>query len=137
MAQTTRTQPGTFKAAERIVVPVAGTDREFLAQQWAVELAAALGAPVRALHVAPAVGERMQGVFAFLDAECRKWGVKLSARSIAAEDVVEEVIAELNPRDLVVIGTRRLAASPQYHVGSVAAELIRRAPCPVQVLRLD
>ena len=124
---------GSFRPAARVVVPVQGTDREFVAEQWAVELAAALALPVHAVHVAPA-GSDGEGVFDFIRSVCEKWGVRLTTLVLHGSSVAEELVEELEPRDLVVIGTRRLAQD--YHVGSVAADLVRRAPCPVQIMRL-
>ncbi|MDX1612341.1 MAG: universal stress protein, partial [Candidatus Thermoplasmatota archaeon] len=50
-----------FHPAERIVIPVQGTDREYEAQQWAVEFAAALSVPVYAVHVAQGEEQASQG----------------------------------------------------------------------------
>lgn len=127
---------GSFRPAERIVIPVEGTDREYEAQQWAVELAAALGTPVYALHVSAGDEDiERQDHFSFLEKLSEKWDVELEAVSISSNDVVTELVEELQPRDLVVIGTRKL--SGQYHVGSVAGALVRKAPCPVQIVRLE
>ncbi len=127
---------GAFRPAERIVIPVEGTDREYEAQQWAVEFAAALGVPVSALHVAPGDEDvERQDHFSFIEKLAEKWEVELDTVTISSNDVVDELVQELQPRDLVVIGTRKL--SGQYHVGSVAAALVRKAPCPVQIVRLE
>lgn len=126
---------GFVHPADRIVVPVEGTDREFIAQQWAVEFAAAMGVGVAAFHVATSARVPPPGVFAFLQEACTKWGVPLDTQVLAGEDVVEELLPEMKTRDLVIIGTRRLAG--HYHLGSVSLELIRRAPCPVQVVRIE
>lgn len=116
-------------------MPVEGTDREFLAQEWAVELAAALEVPVRAVHVAPHAGTTAPDVFSYLQNQCKKWGVACRTTVVHGSDVAQELSDELTPRDLVVVGTRKLAS--HYHVGSVAGELVRKAPCPVQVVRLQ
>ncbi len=122
-----------FDPAERIVIPVEGSDREYIAQQWAVELAAALGLPIHAVHVS---GSEPDGEpFNYLETLAEKWGVPLTTRHALSDDVAGELVAELAPRDIAVIGTRRLAGN--YHVGSVAAELVRKAPCPVQIVRID
>jgi nucleotide-binding universal stress UspA family protein len=126
---------GSFHPADRIVMPVQGTDREFIAQQWAVEFAAALGVPVCALHVTTSEKVPTSGVFSFLEKTCSKWGVVLEKHILQGEDVVGELVEEIKTRDLVIIGTRRLAG--HYHLGSVSLDLIRRAPCPVQVVRIE
>ncbi|MDX1612581.1 MAG: universal stress protein, partial [Candidatus Thermoplasmatota archaeon] len=74
-------------------------------------------------------------LFEFMEGMAEKWDVELETRVVASDDVVAELVEELRPRDLAVIGTRQL--SGQYHVGSVAAALVRRAPCPVQIVRLE
>lgn len=123
---------------DRIVVPVEGTDREFEAQQWATELAAALDVPLHALHVTDGNEEEIHGDhFSFIEKLCGKWDVELEKRTASREDVTQEILDELAPRDLVVIGTRRMANNGDYHVGSVTAELVRHSPCPVQIVRLE
>lgn len=131
--------PGSFQPMDRIVVPVQGTDREFEAQQWATELAASLGVQVHALHVTSGQEEELHGDhFSFIEKLCDKWGVELTKRVASRDDVTQEILDELAPRDLVVIGTRRMVNSGNdYHVGSVAGELVRQAPCPVQIVRLE
>jgi nucleotide-binding universal stress UspA family protein len=128
-------RPGpALRLVERIVVPVEGTDREYVAQQWAAELAFALGVGVRAVHVDPDMRQPQQDLFRYVESECRRWGVPFESVVVHGQDVVEELTGELNARDLVVVGTRALASA--YHLGSVAADLVRTAPCPVQILRI-
>lgn len=130
--------PGVFQPVDRLVVPVQGTDREFDAQQWAAGLAAALNVPIHALHVTSGDQEDAHtDHFDFLERVCEKWDVDLQTRIASRNDIIAEILDELGPRDLVVIGTRRLSASNDYHVGSVAGELVQNAPCPVQIVRLE
>ncbi len=133
-----------FRPADRIVVPSQGTDREFLAQQWAVELAAALGLDVHGVHVVDAdrngqedaTDEEISAdVFSYLKKFAEKYGVSLSTTILHGGAIVDQLVDELSARDICVIGTRKL--SHKYHVGSVTAELIERAECPVQVVRLE
>lgn len=134
----TSPKAGVFQPVDRLVVPVQGTDREYDAQRWAAELAAALSVPIHALHVSRGDEEEVHtDHFDFLSGVCEKWDVELDTRVASRDSVVEEVLDELGPRDLVVIGTRRLSSSNDYHVGSVAGELVQNAPCPVQIVRLD
>jgi len=133
-----REAPGSFQPMDRIVVPVEGTDREFEAQQWATELAASLDVPVHALHVTDGREEELhEDHFSFMEKLCDKWGVELIKRIATRESVTQEILDELAPRDLVVIGTRRMANDGDYHVSSVTAELVRNSPCPVQIVRLE
>lgn len=130
-----RTGADQVRPADRLVVPVQGTDREFVAQQWAVEFAAALGIPVYAVHIQNGEGEELTDQFDYLRSACEKWQIPLETRVAYASDVVDELVNELDTRDLVILGTRHMAGT--YHVGSVASELVRRAPCPVQIVRLE
>lgn len=118
----------------RIVIPVQGTDREFLAQEHAISLASALGVPLAAVHVRNGSDDRSDDVFAWVRKHATAWGVALEERALMGEDPAQVLTDELDPLDLVVIGSRRLGG--RYHVGSVADRLIRDAPCPVQVVRL-
>lgn len=126
--------PEPVRPIDRIVVPVEGTADELVAQQWAVEFAAALELPLRAVHISMRPGDSPPDVFAYLESLCKKWHVTLETRTVRGQSVVDELVEELAPRDLVVLGTRKLAS--HYHVGSVAEDLVRRAPCPVQIVRL-
>ncbi len=119
---------------QRILVPVQGTDREFLAQDEAVRLAAALEVPVLALHVTRLPDETPPTIFDHVTAECQRWGVALDARMVAGTDPAWEVSQEMGPLDLVVMGTRR--AGSRFHVGSIAERLIRCAPARVLLIRL-
>ncbi len=124
-----------FRPYDRIVIPVEGTDREFLAQQTAIEIGGAMGLPVVAVHIATGASDGPPDVFRFMEQLGRKHDVKIEGKTIHSESVVDELVAELMTRDLCIIGTRKL--SHHYHVGSIAAELIEKAPCPVQVVRLE
>lgn len=135
VSKSAKTANEPVRPIEQIVIPVQGTDREFLAQSWAVELAAALELPVHAVHVDTEGTASRRDVFTYLNRQCEKWGVKATTRVIHGADIVQELVDELRPRDLVVLGSRRMAA--QYHVGSVAVELVRKAPCPVQIVRIE
>lgn len=125
---------GETSPVRRVVVPVQGTDREYIAQEHAIMLAAALGATVRAVHVQDGTEERTDDVFAWLRKHADMHGVEVDAQVMDGSDPATILVEELDALDLVVIGSRRLGG--RYHVGSVAERLIRDAPCPVQVVRL-
>lgn len=117
----------------RVVVPVEGSDREYLVQEHAVALAGALEVPLTAVHVQSATDGR-NDVFAWLEKQAQGWGVELQTLTLQGQEPAAVLADELDAMDLVVIGSRRLGG--RYHVGSVADRLIRDAPCPVQVVRL-
>lgn len=119
----------------RVVVPIGGSDSEYLVQQQAVEFASVLDAPVFAIHVSPAPDETRSDLFGYLEGLCRKWGVESETRTLGGTDVVDALLTALDPSDLVFIGTAHLGNG--FHVSSVAEALIRHAPCPVQVLRIQ
>lgn len=124
-----------LRLVERIVVPIEGSDREYLAQTWAVELAASLGLSIRAVHVRTGLEPEPGGLFAYIREEGAKWDVPVETAILDGTDAASEILAELTSRDLVVVGTQRLAG--KYEVGSVARELVRHSPCPVQLVRLS
>jgi nucleotide-binding universal stress UspA family protein len=132
LMQSRISDPGVVR---RIIIPIGATDREFLAQQWALELAASLGVPATALHIAPPGRDPIPGIFSFVSKEAKKWSVALETRTIESADVAEELIREAQATDLIVIGTRRLGT--KYHLGSVAERVIRLSSAPVQVVRLE
>lgn len=136
MAQAKATAPAerTFPV-RRIVVPVGGTDREFLAQEHAVLMASALDAPIAAVHVRADPEDAPADLFTYLREHAERWGVPLEEHVFVGNDVASILEEELEPLDLVVVGTRKMGS--RFHVGSVAEHVVRHAPCPVQVVRLD
>lgn len=125
---------GSLRLVNRVIVPVEGSAGEFFVQQWAMQMAAAVGANALGLHVSPPAGTTPPDVFDQLRHEASRWNVSLEHRVILGTNAAEEIAAELGPRDLVVIGSRRLPTRGE--LGSNARDLVRLAPCPVVVLRL-
>jgi nucleotide-binding universal stress UspA family protein len=119
---------------QRLVLAIGGTDREYVAQTWAFHLATALHVPVLGLHVATDGAEPPRDVFTYSRQQADKWHVHFRTHTLWGNEVAKLLSDELAPTDLLVMGTRRLAR--QFHMGSVAAELLRTAPCPVQLVRL-
>lgn len=117
-----------------VIVPFEGSSQELLVQEHAVMLAQALGAPLKAIHVAQGADELPAGAFSYLQRLCWKRHVTFEKHVFHGTDIVGEIATEAQPNDLIVLGTRILGSA--YHLGSVAEGLIHRAPCPVQVIRL-
>lgn len=128
----------TFEAntgpVQRVVLAIGGTDREYVAQSWAFQLASALHVPVVGVHVATDGGEPPVDLFMYSRQQAEKWRVDYRTHTLWGPEVARLLRDELSPTDLLVMGTRRLAR--QYHMGSVAADLLRIAPCPIQLVRL-
>lgn len=123
----------TFRPFDRIVVPVSGSARELDVQRRAVRMAADHDVPIHAVHVRDGAPLPPVDLFGYLETLCDRHGVDLDAHVLEGE-VVDSLARELGPRDLVVVGTERMAASSTRP--SVAAGLIRQAPCPVQTVRI-
>lgn len=122
------------QAISNVVVPVQGSSQEMVAQEWAVQMAAAVGAKLTAVHVATGAKEAPGDIFDYVTRLAKRHDVRLEVKHLNGSDVADELVEELTATDLAVIGTRRLGT--EYHMGSVTEALIRRAPCPVQVIRL-
>ncbi len=126
---------GHTQPIQRVVVPVGGTDREFVAQEMAVGFASALGVPVAGFHVCPDPDDAPPDLFAYLRDRAAKWSVSMEEHVVAGTSASQELLKELTIMDLVVIGSRRFGI--RYQLGSVAQGLLQHAPGPVQVIRLD
>ncbi len=123
------------RPVRRVVVPIEGTDSEFLTQELAAEWASALGVSAHAVHVSAAPDEANEDLWSYFQKACDRWGVELDTQQLAGTDAAQEILAELDAMDLLVIGTRRLTG--RFHVGSVTQAILRDAPCAVQVVRLE
>ncbi len=116
----------------RVVVPVGGTDREFVVQEQAMALARALRVPVVGLHIS--TEDEPPDVFGFLTVLSRRHEVPLETRFISGPDVADELANETTGVDVIVIGTRRLG--DQYEE-SITQKLIQQADASVYVVRLE
>ncbi len=134
---TLRTRPQTSSIpgpVRRIVVPVGGTDREFLAQEQAIAFAEVLGVPVVGVKVTPATDDVRPDLFSYLEGHAARHGVDFESLILAGTDPVEPFLDELDGLDLVVVGSERIG--DRHHVDSFVERILRHAPGPVQVVRL-
>jgi nucleotide-binding universal stress UspA family protein len=145
---------------KRILVPIDFSHNSDVALQYAVELAQPLGASVHLLHVVEnplAAGMWSSSVYTsevpglqvdvVRDAEHRleqmiptiagvRYGLEHTVRiGPAAETIVDFASDEL--ADLIVMGTHGRTGLGHALIGSVAEQVVRRAPCPVLTLRAD
>lgn len=126
-----------MEPVRRILVPVDFSPCSSAAISYAVRLADRLGAEISVLHVTERApdAERRQDLDRFVDPH-RSERVPLRAVVVedrAADGIVREATG--GGYDLIVIGTHGRSGLQQLLVGSVAAEVVRRAPCPVLTVR--
>lgn len=134
MEPRTAVSPRDLEMVNRVVLPVEGSSHELYVQSWGVELAALLGARVRAVHVANGEGDPPEDIFDHVVRTCKDHGVEPETVVLHDTDVAAALANEVDPTDLVVIGTLLLGTA--FQLGSVTDALIRTAPCPVLVIRI-
>lgn len=140
----------------RIVVATDGSENAHAALRLAIDLAAASGAELLVLavapvpvviatpnepFVAPTLAEdavpRYRAMVEAAVGEAQSAGVE-SVTGVCEEGVVvDEILARLasDPADLLVVGSRGLSTAKRILLGSVSTALVSRAPCPVLVVR--
>jgi universal stress protein A len=138
-----------------ILVPVDFSDCSRKALQYAIPLAAQHQAAITLLYVIGTAsyntGEYSEVNYAVLEAEMRTASEeKLAAfakdelpEQIAATTLVRSgsagaeiiALAKSMPADLIVISTHGRSGLKHIFLGSVAEDVVRRAPCPVLVVR--
>ncbi len=144
-------------AARKILVPVDGSIGSMHAAQFAGEYALAVGATVLLLHVHDPPTAELMGL-----ASLERDQVKARIHDIAAArfrharealgpragelsiielaelgDAADEIIgsAKAHMADLIVMGSRGLGPLDTLMLGSVSEKVVRRAHCPVTVVR--
>lgn len=138
-----------------ILAPTDLSDRAEVAVDYAIELAATLGAKVHLLHVlaVPVVGvpelgmaltstmidsmvkdnqEALDQLVARKSGKCAMGQALL--RTGDARDVINQTATELGA-DLIVVGTHGRRGVSRVLLGSVAESIVRTAPCPVLTVR--
>lgn len=72
-----------------------------------------------------------------LKKEAEKLGVSVDTEVITGENIATEIVkfAHEEGHDLIVVGARGKSDLGTIHLGSVAESVIRRARCPVLVVR--
>lgn len=139
---------------KRILVPIDFSDCSKKALQYALPLAKEHQAAITLLYVVPPAyaAEEYTGIgYAQLQASLKEGGDRELAK-LAVDEVGDEVavdtlvrigspareiveIAESLPADLIVISTHGRTGLKHVFLGSVAEQVVQRAPCPVFVVR--
>lgn len=140
-----------------IVVPTDFSDTADVALTYARQLAEAFGSRLHLLHVIeePHLGAGAEAFYGFSMAEVmQKWEAEARARletlvpegrrpagGVAVRATVGHAFVEIVRHardvgaDLIVLGTHGRGAVKHMLLGSVAEKVIRKAPCPVLVVR--
>jgi universal stress protein A len=139
---------------KRILVPTDFSDCAKKALRYAIPLAKEHGAAITLLYVVPAnhaLGEYGGIDYASLETEMRASGDKqlaqLAVDEVRGEIATDTIIRTGSPAfeiidlakslcaDLIVISTHGHTGLKHVVLGSVAEHVVRRAPCPVLVVR--
>lgn len=139
-----------------ILVPVDGSKEANAAAAFAARLALAMGSEITLLHVfdnpsAACIGLHQlpkeefdrtiehvaQGSFDAARAAIAQVGTPKVHTKTGLGDPASEIVtvATSGNYDLVVMGTRGLSPVKELLLGSVSEAVVRRAPCPVTVVR--
>lgn len=137
---------------ERIFVPVDGSEYSEHALDKAISLAKLLDRPLIALYVIDAahvdpfprrgaivdleglLEEEADRVLGRVREAARKHGIEAGTLVLHGHPE-EEVVKAVQPKDLLVLGSRGRRGLSRFLLGSVAENVVRHAPCPVLVVR--
>jgi len=136
----------------RFIVAVDGSEESDDALRYAVSLAEPLGAEVVVVHaITPEIyseegrmliedmsdaEERADSVLADAEEVSKEEGFEIETESLYG-DPVEEIVKYVDETgaDAVFVGHRGVSTEYEDVVGSVAQDLVRKAPVPVTVVR--
>lgn len=149
-----RTAPATPFRVRRILVPVDFSPATNPALRYAARLAEVFGATVYPVYVIDSLSslKAAQWVGERTDTEAAKLAMREKLAELA-NDQIEELVpvypdvadgdpaeqivafAKRHAADLLIISTHGRTGLKHALIGSVAEEVVRRAPCPVLVVR--
>ncbi|MBI5104018.1 MAG: universal stress protein [Solirubrobacterales bacterium] len=99
------------------------------ALEWAVQLAERTAGEVRILHVGDLPGDGTR-----LEAVCRAAADRVPATSQRLEGEPQAALSKVEDADLLVLGSRGRSPLRRVLGGSVSADVVHHARCPVVVL---
>ena len=125
---------------ESILVPIDFSDGSKKALQYAVHFAKQLKASIILLHVLPVKEEKNQAEWA---QRLKAWANEFAPNDIPVKTVTTcgtdaiEIVNEANKLavGLMIISTHARTGRARALAGSLAENLVQRAPCPVLVVR--
>jgi nucleotide-binding universal stress UspA family protein len=124
---------------KRILCPVDFSDASNHAIEHAAAIAGYYGAGITALHLISPVEPWLEDAVDTLRQKTREFFTPHAACRLPVDvivDVAEPVAGILTraaslPADLIVMGTHGLSGFKHFAMGSVAEDVLRKAPCPV------
>jgi nucleotide-binding universal stress UspA family protein len=126
----------------RVVVAVDGSPQSLAALHWARRVVRDEGCPLVALHVHE-LGRLPRDVHREVS-DARAWlaqlvshelGVGVASCDVEVGAPTERVLNAVGEEDLLVLGARGTGGFAGLHLGSVADQCARHAPCLVAVVR--
>jgi nucleotide-binding universal stress UspA family protein len=138
----------------KILVAVDGSDHSIHAAEWAGKLAGALDAELTLFHIFEAtpeetmalahmsqdeIAEKMQNhARSSFDSAMEKIASDVNVNTAVtlghpADEILDKI--KYDQYDHVVMGSRGLSVLEEVFMGSVSEKVIRRAPCPVTIMR--
>jgi nucleotide-binding universal stress UspA family protein len=139
---------------KRIVVPSGFASSDNASLEWALDLAATLGASVCLLHITEAHESWDTAKGGFMSRRRKVYTEKLEAMLATVppqkrKNVPVSTAVKASPRPwsgivnfvrdagihMIVMGTHAREGAPRFFLGSVAERVIREAPCPVITVR--
>lgn len=123
---------------QRVLLAVDRTDPSRAAAPIARDIARRLGVPLAALHVVDVAHGSPDQVALARTRETAGIAADLGEKvevEVAVGTPARELCRVARPTDLLVCGTHARSPALRRVFGSVALELLRRAPCPVLVVR--
>lgn len=132
---------------QRIAVPLDLSESSLAALQAGCDLASRYGAELHLIHIVeprPSAAMAKPEPYPTQPAEAKLAGVVVSAigipsihRAVRVGDPVDGILQYVKAQDidLVVMGSHGRTGISHLFLGSVAEEVVRRAPCPVLVIR--
>jgi nucleotide-binding universal stress UspA family protein len=133
---------------ERLLISTDGSENMERVIKSGITIADQLGVPVHALSVIPNVVTRdhlaydpetaAENAVEELEQKCRERGIAVDTE-IRKGDPVEEILncSEENNIDIIILGTHGRTGLDHAVIGSVAEQVVRRAPVPVMTVRSE